>query len=73
MAKTKRVICKSGLTGWQCKLRYNYASFEEFEAYSETYGIHTRLGYKTPKTAWTKNPTIQGSVNPSDLRKVKVN
>jgi len=67
----KQVKCKSGLTGWQCKLRKNYTSFEEFTGYAEIYNIHKRLGYKTPKNAWKANPLIQGSTNPTDLRKVK--
>jgi hypothetical protein len=57
--------------GWQEKLRDGYANYEEFERYAETYGLHTRLGYKTPRGAWKANPTVQGSVEPSDFRKVK--
>ena len=67
----KQVKCKSGITGWQCKLQKNYHNFEEFERYCEVWAIHTRLGYKTIKGCWKANPTIQGSVNPSDLRVVK--
>lgn len=66
----KQVRCKSGLTGWQGKLQENYSSFEEFEAYSETYGLAARLGYDDAQEAWDANPIIQGSVNPSDFRKV---
>jgi hypothetical protein len=68
----KQVKCKSGLTGWQCRLQKNYTSFEEFKAYSETYGIHQRLGFKSAEEAWDKNPTIQGSTEPSDLCVVMV-
>lgn len=58
--------------GWQCKLQKNYDnSFEQFEGYNETYGIATRLGFKSAQEAWDANPTIQGSTNPSDLRVVK--
>lgn len=65
----KTVKCKSGLKGWQCKLRKNYDnSFEQFEAYNETYNIAERLGFKTALEAWDKNPLIQGSTEPSDLR-----
>ena len=71
MKTHKTVICKSGVTGWQTKLQRNYESFEEFAGYCETFNIHKRLGYKTPANAWKRNPTIQGSVIPSDLRKVK--
>ena len=71
MKKAKRVKCDSGLWGWQCRLRDNYSSLEEFEMYAETYGIAERLGYKTARNAWSVNPLIQGSVEPSDFRKVK--
>lgn len=66
----KRVICKSGIEGWQGKLRKEYFDFEEFERYSTMYGLHTRLGYKSPATAWRANPTVMGSVIPSDYCKV---
>lgn len=67
----KQVKCKSGLTGWQCRLQKNYDnSFEQFEAYNETYAIATRLGYKNAEEAWKANPIIQGSTEPSDLRVV---
>lgn len=63
-----KVKCKSGLTGWQNKLWGNYKSFEEFESYSETYGLHQRLGFKSAKEAWDANPEAQGSTDPSDFR-----
>ena len=66
-----RVRCKSGIEGWQCSLRKNYDSFSQFKYYSEMYGLHLRLGYKSAKNAWRANPLIQGSVIPSDFRKVK--
>jgi hypothetical protein len=69
--ESKTITAKSGLKGWQDKLRKVYDSFEEFEDYCKTYNIHKRLGYKTPEDAWEANPTIQGSIEPSDLRKVK--
>jgi len=69
----KKVICKSGLRGYQSKLQDGYANFEEFKAFSDTYGLAKRLGYKNAKTAWKANPTIQGSIEPSDFRKVTVN
>ena len=62
--------CKSGLTGWQQRLRSIYVNFEEFEAYCRMYGLHIRLGYKTPTKAWRDNPLVQGSVEPSDYRRV---
>lgn len=67
----KTVTCKSGLKGWQGKLQKFYASFEEFEAYCMIYSNHKRLGYTTPRLAWDDNPTVRGSVNPSDLEVVK--
>jgi hypothetical protein len=63
---------KSGIKGWVAKLHKVYGNYDEFESYCGTYGIHTRLGFRSPKTCWKKNPTIQGSVIPSDLRVVKV-
>ena len=63
----KKVKCKSGITGYQCRLRKNYSSLEEFEGYDEIYGISKRLGFKSAKEAWVKNPIIEGSVIPSDL------
>lgn len=57
--------------GVQLSLRKNYDnSFEQFQGFDETFGISQRLGYKSAETAWKANPTIQVSVNPSDLRKV---
>ncbi len=67
----KRVRCKSGITGWQDKLHSVYSSFDDFEGYAETYGLHTRLGFRSPTEAWIANPTVQGSVIPSDYRRVK--
>lgn len=66
----KTVKCKSGIKGWQGKLQKVYTSFDEFNSYSEMYGIAERIGYGSTIEAWEDNPTIQGSVNPSDLRKV---
>lgn len=63
----KRVKCKSGLTGSQMRLQDNYTSFNVFKEYCRTYNIHGRLGYGTMKSAWESNPTIQLSVEPSDL------
>jgi len=65
------VTCQSGLMGWQCKLRESYEnSYAQFLRYDEIYGIAQRLGFTSAEEAWEKNPTIQGSVNPSDLRVV---
>jgi len=67
-----RIKCKSGMEGEQSRLQSRYNNFAHFETYSDTYGLHTRLGYKTPKMAWKKNPMVQSSVIPSDFRKVQV-
>jgi len=67
----RQVTCQCGLRGWQCRLRENYADFDEFKRYAETYGLHRRLGYSSPRAAWNANPVVQGSVDPSDFRKVK--
>ena len=70
-----KVKCKSGSTGWRQRLQSVYADcadpFEAFKSYAEMYGLHTRLGYKTPAAAWKANPMVEGSTNPSDYRKVK--
>jgi len=68
--RMKSIRLPSGLRGWQGRLHEVYTSSEEFEAYCNIYAIHTRIGYKSPAAAWKANPLIQGSVNPSDLRRV---
>ena len=57
--------------GEQFKLRDAYDSFYDFRNWCDCLGLHKRLGYKTPETAWRYNPTVQSSTNPSDYRKVK--
>lgn len=69
--RTRRVVCRSGLKGWRCRLRKNYSSFEEFEAYNRSYNLAGRLGYKSAVTAWRYNPVVEGSTDPGDYRKVK--
>jgi hypothetical protein len=54
---------------WRGRLRRQYSDFEEFQAYSETYGLAERLGYDTPEEAWKDNPMVQGSTNPRDFDK----
>lgn len=69
----ERVKCRSGLWGWRARLQSVYdGDFQTFCCYCETYGIHTRLEYDTPEEAWAENPLIEGSVLPSDFRKVRV-
>lgn len=68
---TKQIRCPgSGLVGWQGKLQDQYKTADELVSFSHTYGLHTRLDYQTPEEAWEDNPTIQGSIEPSDFRKV---
>ncbi len=66
----RTVKCKSGKAGWQCRLQKNYADIEDFKNWAEIYGLHLRLGYKTPESAWKKNPIVQGSTDPADYRKI---
>ena len=66
----KRVICKSGLEGSEGFLQLGYGNFEEFEAFSDMYGLAKRLGYKSAAAAWKANPLVQSSVEPSDFCKV---
>jgi hypothetical protein len=68
--EAKDVICDSGIKGWQDKLQNVYQSLEELMSYDRIYGICKRLGYEDPETCWQENPTIQGSTNPSDFKKV---
>lgn len=66
-----RVRCQSGLSGWRTRLRNNYQSLEDFTGYDGHYALATRLGYASAASAWRANPVIEGSVNPSDFRKVR--
>lgn len=65
--RVTETICQSGLRGWQVKLRDNYGSKRRFKMWDAFCHIHERLGYKSAEEAWRENPTIQGSVEPSDL------
>jgi hypothetical protein len=65
-----KIICISGLTGWQDHIQNVYDNFEEFEGYCKIYNIHERLGYDGIKECWNDNPIAEGSVNPSDYRKI---
>ena len=65
-----KVICLSGIEGWQKRLRSVYKSRDEFISYCEVYGNHRRLGFDSPESAWKANPIVQGSVIPSDYRKI---
>ena len=55
---------------WKDKLQNVYSSLEEWEQFEEIYNLAKRLGYDSAQEAWDDNPMIQGSVNPSDYRKV---
>jgi hypothetical protein len=67
---SRRVKCKSGLEGWRARLRSNYNLREDWLRWSETYNLAERLGYTSADQAWDENPVIEGSVNPTDFRKV---
>ena len=67
----KRVVCTSGIKGWQCRLQKNYADLEEFRKYAEAYGLLDRLGFTTAEEAWETNPVIEGSIIPEDFRLVR--
>lgn len=56
---------------WSDHVQDVYDSFEELESYDETYGIAKRLGFKDAVELWEKNPKIQGTTNPKDLKVVK--
>jgi hypothetical protein len=51
---------------WKSKLQEVYSNFEEFQSYSEMYGLAERLGFQSAEEAWQANPTVQGSVDPAD-------
>ena len=42
----KQVKCKSGIQGHQGRLQANYDNFEQFQTYSDMYGLAKRLGFK---------------------------
>lgn len=50
---------------WHGRLKKVYSDFAEWRMYAEMYNLHTKLGYKTPETAWKRNPMVQGDVDPS--------
>ena len=70
----KQVKCKSGITGWQCRLQENYADchnpYAAFKTYARMYNLHRKLGYRSMIAAWRENPLIRGSVIPTDFQKV---
>ena len=65
-----RVTCRSGIKGYQARLHQLYSDYGEWVLFSEIYNLTERLGFKNTREAWDKNPIIQGSVNPSDYRRV---
>ena len=67
--KIKKITMKSGLAGYQCFLHDSYEDYETWQSYAEMYGLHTRLGYVSPKTAWKANPIIRGYFDPRDFSK----
>lgn len=65
-----RVRCDSGIEGYQNRLREDYSSYQEWQYYANMYGLHSRLGFNSPRQTWRKNPLIQGSVVPRDFCRV---
>jgi len=57
---------------WQGRLQDQYTSFEEFESYSQAYGLTERCGYTDTAKLWQDNPVIGGSANPDDFGIVTV-
>ena len=55
---------------WQQRVQEVYDSFEELEAFDQTYGIVSRLGFPDAATLWDANPVISGSTDPRDLKVV---
>lgn len=66
----KKVKCRSGLMGWRGRLQDQYSSWDEFKNCAIIWGLVKRLGYNTEREAWEDNPVVEGSVNPSDYRRV---
>lgn len=66
-----RVRCQSGLMGWRSRLRVNYVDFAEWNSCSNLYDLAGRLGFADTAKAWRANPVIEGSVDPSDFRRVQ--
>jgi len=66
-----RVRCQSGIIGWRTRLGNNYKSYADWKYNAEMWGLDSMLGFKSPREAWDANPVVEGSVNPSDFRKVK--
>lgn len=67
----KQVRCKSGLIGWQARLRASYDNDpDSWKWYDEHYGLAKRLGYGSAQAAWEANPLIEGSTDPRDFRVV---
>lgn len=56
---------------WKSHIQDVYTDFEEFEDYNKIYGLAKRLGFKSTKEAWDKNPMIQGSTDPKDYKIIK--
>lgn len=63
----KAVKTKSGIIGWQDRLRKVYGSLESLQQHNKIFDIRKRLGYPSCQALWDDNPIIQGSVVPTDL------
>jgi hypothetical protein len=58
------------LAKWRGRLQDEYAGYEEWCRYADTYGLAARLGFPSNRAAWDANPTVEGSTNPADYRAV---
>ena len=56
------------LAKWRGRLRDEYADYDEWCRYSDTYGLAARLGFPSNEAAWEANPMVEGSTNPADYR-----
>lgn len=72
MSKKKIVICASGESGIQQRLKDIYENYDEFILFNKMYNITERLSFPSPRKLWEENPIIEGSANPKDLRIVEL-
>ena len=56
---------------WVKFLRDNYASYDEWRAYSNTFGLAKKLGGQV-RSLWRENPLVGGSTDPANFGRVPV-
>lgn len=60
------------LKAWKGKLQKCYDNdFADFVYYNEMYNIAKRLGFSSADEAWDKNPTIETTTDPKDLKVIE--